>query len=230
MSKKILLIQEKFDLASNVFDRIITLANSWNTTVDLIHYISLDEELKPHTEQEDNLSAIHSKGKDLASMQDEVLRQTAEAFAKSDRLGSTITVTGSEKTLLEAIKHEDHYRLIIVGDVFLSKPPAPRIRLRNALQSYLIDQLKIPVVGTEELEKKNVFSPKHIFTILKFLIPVLVIYILVFSNQAPVMRFLSPDTTWERIVTALCVLIFSPLIAFLYGMTGQLLLKLFKLE
>ena len=46
MSKKILLLQEKFDPASEVFERIVTLANTWNTTVDLLHYISLDEESK----------------------------------------------------------------------------------------------------------------------------------------------------------------------------------------
>jgi hypothetical protein len=101
--------------------------------------------------------------------------------------------------------------------------------MRNTrdLAMRLRDTLKAPVVTMQELHMRYHFGWTDILKILFFALIVVGLYTVVFSFQTPILDFLGGDMHRDREwLTALCVGLFVPIVAFSYGRVTSLILKL----
>ena len=68
-------------------------------------------------------------------------------------------------------------------------------------------------------------------TLLGYLVLIVMIYVLVFTNQKPVLDFLGgPLHENFKIAAAVAVAVFSPLIAYVYGTVSELTLKIINVD
>ena len=74
------------------------------------------------------------------------------------------------------------------------------------------------------------FGKRDLFRLIGFAVLVTLIYFLVFTNQVGVLTFLM-GTVWKaKVIAAVAVFLFVPLVAFLYGNVAKSFLKLIKME
>jgi hypothetical protein len=107
------------------------------------------------------------------------------------------------------------------------------------------DHIKAPVVTSDELGSHFLFGKRDIARTVAFLAVTFVLYYLVFTNQEPILAFLVQsgwyaqavqDTLLSRIswvpklIVALAVFLFVPLVAYTYSSVTGALLKLIKME
>jgi hypothetical protein len=100
----------------------------------------------------------------------------------------------------------------------------------------LHDRLREPVVMADELEQQYLFNVGQVLRLVVFLALAAVLYILVFTNDETVLRFLHPQNEEgvaplsSRILAAIAVFLFIPVVAYLYGTASRLFLKLLRIE
>jgi hypothetical protein len=123
------------------------------------------------------------------------------------------------------------YSLVVIGDVFLSKDPSARKRMKRELALDLRDRLKAPVITTDELGSEFTPRVRHAVKFVGHLGLVLAALFLVFTHEAEILDFLGGDfhsrLPW---LTAVLVAVFVPVFAFLYGSVTQLALRLLRIE
>ena len=102
--------------------------------------------------------------------------------------------------------------------------------MKRDLIGFISDHLKVPVIGTEDLKSHYLFGPKQWLRMILFAAVSFLIYLAVFTNQAPILKFLSTPGTWHRVVAALPIALFVPAVAWVYGSFASYILKLIKLE
>jgi hypothetical protein len=123
------------------------------------------------------------------------------------------------------------YSLVVIGDVFLSKDPSARKRMKRELALDLRDRLKAPVITTDELGSEFTASARHAVKFVGHFSLVLIALFLVFTHQAAVLDFLGghlhSHVSW---LAAAAVVLFVPMFAFLYGSVTQLALRLLRIE
>lgn len=238
----ILWVQETFDPAAETFRQIIEIANKWNAAVELLRMAPGEEEkLKETTVVESEPILLPSaRTAYTGGIEDDVVepevrdnggfQQTLSELVKAGRSGGARSVGESPRKLLDSIDRSIPYSLIVVGNVFLSKGEATRKRMIRELQSLLMDNIKAPVVTAEELKSQFLFGAKHLPKLIAFLLITAVIYILLFTNQEPILNFLSADSWFRKCLATLAVALFVPLVAYLYGTATNLILKLIKME
>jgi hypothetical protein len=158
------------------------------------------------------------------------MKNTIEELSRMGRSGGGRTVGGAHENLLDALNPQIPYTMVVVGDLFLSKGHAARVRLQRELKSLLSDKIKAPVVGTDELKPQFLFSKRDLFRMVGYLALVIVIYFLVFTNQMQVLTFLSAAGWKAKVLAAVAVFIFVPVVAYFYGTVSKTFLKLIKIE
>ncbi len=217
----ILWIQERFDPASPYFSSICAVADKWDAAVELLR-------IRPQPEKEQE---GRSEKTEQAGEQDTGgIRETLAELIKRGRAGGARSVGRRKLEVLGAIDRSVPYSLIVVGDVFLSKGHVARMRLARELSSFLFDQLKRPVVMAEELASRYLFGPRQWLNLFLFLVVSGALYLGVFSFQEEVLLFLQAEGTRARALAVTAVLLFVPAIAFCYGSSARLVLKLIKME
>jgi len=106
--------------------------------------------------------------------------------------------------------------------------------MTRELQRSVGEHITAPVVGTEELKTQYLFGRRDVARLAGFLAVVGVIYLLVFSNQKIILKFLSGQWGSEgllvKILVALTVFLFVPIVAHCYGTVAKSLMKLVKME
>jgi cytidylate kinase len=238
----ILWIQENYDPAAETFQQILEIANKWNAAVELLRMTSdgekkqaeifglerKDEPLPPVTLPynggiEDDV--VTQEEKDNGGLQ-----KTLNELVKFGRSGGGRSGGESPQKVLDSISRSVPYSLIVVGNIFLSKAEANRKRMVRELQSLLMDNIKAPVVTAEELKTQFLFGARHLPRLIAFLFITAVLYILVFTNQEPIMNFLTVRTWSGKCLAVLAVALFVPFIAYIYGNAINLILKLIKME
>ena len=137
---------------------------------------------------------------------------------------------GGQERLAETLDRAAKYSIVVVGDVFLSKGSAARVRLTRELRSLVADHVKAPVVLADELKAQYLFGRKDAFRAMGFLLLVVLIYLAVFHNEEQVLVFLSREGWQARTLAVVAVFLFIPLVAYLYGSVVQAALKLIKME
>ena len=156
--------------------------------------------------------------------------ETVNKLIQAGRAGACHTIHGGIKYLINKIKQEKNYSLVVVGDVFLSQSSVIRKRLKRDMISLLSDQANAPVISSDELKEQYLFRPKQwINTIVYALFSSLLLF-LVFTNQKVILKFLSESEDWYRILAVVAVTLFAPLAAYLIGEFSHNIMKFFKLE
>jgi len=238
----ILWVQETYDPAAETFRQIIEIANKWNAAVELLRMSPEEEEQQ---KEGSGLEVEHAQvpGERPAyngGIEDDVvepeskdeggLQKTLNELSKSGRSGGGRTVGPSSRKLLDSIDRSVTYSLIVVDKVFLSKGESTRKRMVRELQSLLMDNIKAPVVTAEELKTQYLFGAKHLPKLIAFLIITAVLYTLVFTNQEPILHFLSAQSWFGKGLAAVVVMVLVPVLAYIYGSMMGMLLKLIKME
>jgi cytidylate kinase len=241
----ILWIQEAFDPASETFREVVEIAAKWQAAVQLIR---LDSEGAGRAERSE--AGVPDRQSETAAaseprvynggIEDDIdetelcedggLSKTVQELARLGRSGGGRVVCGGRQDLVNALERNVPYTLIVIGDVFLSRAHAARLRLARELRGFMNEHIKAPAVTADELKSQYLFGKRDLFRLFGFAALVLVIYLLVFTHQEAVLTFLV-GTVWKaKVLAALAVFLFVPLVAYLYGNVAKSFLKLIKME
>jgi cytidylate kinase len=240
----ILWVQERFEPGSENFGQIIRLAQRWGAAVELMRLIPPGE--LPVDAQ--TLADVPDYGyarqecalADDGGVQDDDpqtatddggLGRTEEELVDLGRFGGRHTVCGGYDQILERVQGSGRYTLVVIGDMFMSKGHSARTRQTRELALNIRDRLKAPVITADELKSRLLFGKRQAATLLGYLALIVVIYALVFTNQKSVLDFLGgPLHQNYKIVAAVAVALFSPLIAYVYGNVSGLALKIINVD
>jgi len=240
---RILWVQERFDPQAEVFQHLLDVAQRWEAAVELLRFKSTDGDGPPVIDRAapgadvPPPSARRASGgveadgsTDAEESDDGGLEETFNALVKAGRAGGRITVAGTPSDILAALDRTTPFSLVAVGDTFLDKGKAARLRLSRELGNTLHERLKVAVVPTEEMKAQLLFGPRQLATMLACLGVIALIYLLVFTHDRKVLDFMAREGTRWRVLAAALVALFVPLIAFTYGKAVHYLLKLIRME
>ena len=246
-STNILWIQEAFDHTSETFKQVVDIATKWNAAVVplLMAPENGEETDRPEEPAIATASAMTTAGEggtpeykggieddveEEAAGDDRGLKATLDELSRLGRSGGGRVVYGGAERLLGAIDRTATYTLVVIGAVFLSRGHAARLRMARELQSFLSDRIKAPVVSAEDLKSQYLFGQRDLVRMLGFIALVVLIYFLVFTNQEPILGFLSGSGWSAKTLASVAVFLFVPVVAYLYGSVAKALMKLIKME
>ncbi len=257
-STNILWIQERFDPETEGFHQVVEIATKWGAAVEPVRLIpGGDDDGGPvgqsaggAADAADRPLSLPGLGMGVAgggydggveddeaeapAADDGGLSRTVDELARVGRSGGGQVVRGGGDELLAGIDRLAPYTLVVVGDVFLGKGPAARQRLTRDLQSLLGDRMRAPVVTADELKSRYLFSGREAARAGAYLALVAAIFVLIFTHQHAVLRFLAGDwgerSTLDKSIVSLAVFLIVPLVAHSYGSVSKALLKLIKME
>jgi cytidylate kinase len=236
----ILWIQEAFDHTSETFQEVVEIAGKWSAAVELVRFA-------PGEAADGTVAAAalapSAPPRAEAGIEDEVeettcdeggLKQTLDELARLGKSAGGRYVRGERSSLVASCCGAVSHSLVVVGNLFLAKDPAAKLRLTRELQDSLASRMRVPVVTAEELRRHYLFGGRDVRSLVGFLAVVVVLYALVLTNQEPVLVFLfgrwSGGGTLTRVVVAAAVFAFVPLVAYCYGAVARSLMKLIKME
>ncbi len=257
-TSNLLWIQERFDPESDDFRNVVEIATKWNAAVELLRLdpSECDEEGEPRARMEAVAEGVRAGEGEVgydggieADTPDEErddggLKRSLDELARLGRSGGGRTVCGTQQRLVETVDRSFPYTLVVIGEVFLSKGHAARLRAMRDLRAYLGDRLRVPIVAAEELGSQYLFGRRDAVRTVLFLAVVVVLYWLVFTNQEAVLAFLAQEGWYgefmdrslgrfgwvQGILVSLALFLFIPLVALSYGKVTSALLKLIKME
>jgi hypothetical protein len=223
---------------------VVEIATKWNAAVELVRLEPGNGAQTPEPPEAPAKAEAPSTPREAdggieddreeSAADDGGLATTIEELARMGRSGGGRVVRGGGDRIADTLDRTAPYTLVVVGDLFSGKGREAALRLRRELQGFLSDRIKVPVVTTDELKAHFLFGWRDALRLAGFLAAVCVMYVLVFSNQEPVMRFMSG--TWgggkmpARMLLAGAVFSFIPAVAYLYGSVAEALMKLIKME
>jgi len=240
----ILWVQEQFSAASDSCQQISALAQRWGAAIELLR-------LLPPREPGDETTGAETAGEAHASIparhtsptggveddepqpvtDDGGLGETEEELVGLGRSGGQSTVHGGCDEIIMSSQDNGKYSLVVIGDLFLSKDQSARKRMTRELALDLRDRLKAPVITSDELGEQTSVSPRHVVKSVSYLTLVLIAFYLVFTHQAEVLEFLGGTTharmRWQG---AIAVVIFVPLLAYLYSSVTAFALRLLRID
>jgi hypothetical protein len=231
-----------FDTASDAFQEVVELATNWNAAVELFRLAPKDAERadppNPSSAPESNASNQYNGGIeddiDQVMADDGGVKSTLTELASAGRSGGGKVVFGEGRELLDALDRSVSYSLVVIGDLFLAKGHAARLRMTRDLQRFVSDRISAPVVGTDELKAQYLFGRRDVARLAVFLVVVAALYVVVFCNQAITVEFLfgqwGDGSHLSKTVVAAAVFVFVPVIAHCYGTVAKSLMKLIKME
>lgn len=251
----LLWIQEEFEPQSETFGKVVEIATKWNAAVELLRLGPAGSRPGQDSSHSSLIDApgTHS-GVELGGIVDDDpeepkgdggLEKTLEGLARAGRAGGGKSLFGNPHRIVEAVDRTVPYTLVVVGDLFLEKGHAARIRATRDLRSFLSERIRAPVVTVDELGAQYLFGIRDLVWTLVFLAVTVVLYFLVFSNQEAVLAFMA-NTGWyaeavkgtflgrfewmPKLVVSTTLLLFIPLVAFSYGRVTSAFMKLIKME
>jgi cytidylate kinase len=253
----LLWIQEEFPPQRRLYDQVVQIATKWNAAVELIKPDPEQESLQPQEaaladagmETAIPASSEYDGGIEADVSETEVddggLRGTLDELATIGRSGGGRVVRGDPNQLINTLDRSVPYTLVVVGDVFLSKGHAARLRATRDLRGFLSDRIKAPVVTADELGSQYLFGRRDIVRTAAFVLLVFFLYYQVFTHQEPILGFLAhsgwyadaiEDTFLSRfqwmakLIVSLTVFLFVPIVAYSYGSVTKAMLKLIRME
>lgn len=236
----ILWIQESFDPNGENFDQVTSLAKRWGAAVELLLFDSensrgvlspmedtealKDRSEKPYTggvEDDDVSSSVDDKG----------LSKTVDELVALGRSAGGFRLSGTARDVIDAVKDNNNYSLIIMGNIFQSKGHETSIRETRELGMVLKDKLKAPVINTKELHSRFLFGKTQALKLVAFILATFCIYGLVFTYQEPILKVLGGKLHMQfRWAASIGVGLFIPLVAFVYSTVTELILKLIDID
>ncbi len=165
---------------------------------------------------------------------DEGLKATLDALARLGRAGGARHVHGTRGSLVASCCGGVPHSMVVLGDLFLGSPHAARLRLTRELRGSITERVKVPVVTADELRTQYLFGRRDLFRLLGWVALVLLLFIVVFTNQDAVIQFLSGGEEERsrvmRLLVAAAVFAFVPIVAYSYGTVARLVMKLIRME
>lgn len=237
----ILWVQESFDVKGSALPELTEIAEKWNAAVSLVRLIATESGTDIQaTDAAPSPSAAGDSDEPNAGILDD--QQEAEAqddggmdlvmdwLIQHGRAGGSSTVRGSPQHLVQRLDRTAQVSLVVVGDLFLSKPGSVRKRQTRELCAYMAETLRVPVIGTDELKTQYLFGPGQWLKLAGSFGIVALAFAMVFLNQEPVTEFMTREGTHHRIFAVVVLTVFAPLFAHFVGQTAHYLLRLVKFE
>ncbi|MBI4677175.1 MAG: cytidylate kinase-like family protein [Elusimicrobia bacterium] len=233
----ILWIGERFTPACRAFGSVTQIAEKWNAAIEIMRLIPASEPgpapadgpQRPPAQGEGKTAAPAPADGEEAPDGNGGVKETLGELIERGRAGGARTVRGGPEAVLASVDPKVPYSLIVIGDVFLSKGHAARIRLTRELAGFLFDKLKRPVIMAEELAAQYLFGPRQLVQLVSCLLGTAVIYAAVFTHQAQALAFLQAGGK-TRFLAVAATLLLVPAVAYLYGTAARLVLKLIRME
>jgi hypothetical protein len=240
----ILWVQERFEPKSDNFNQILQLAQRWGAAVELLRLVPSGE---PYFDTEDIGQQADNGFKPAAcplpydggvedDEPDEVaddggLRSTEEALIDRGRCGGRHTVCGGTEKIMERVQGKGRYALVVIGDMFLSKAHSTRTRRTRELALSVRERLKAPVITADELKHRFLFGKRQAVTLMAFGALLVAIYAAIFTNQETVINLMSGALHQHfKWLASLAIILFIPLVAYVYGTVTGLALKLINID
>ncbi len=236
----ILWLSEKFDTSGELFQNVVKVARKWDAAVEIMRYAA-DEN---GAADEQTVSKTAPAGMILdqtvnGGIEDDVetpktdstrVDPVLDALLKEQCYGGSSTIYGDKENLITTLGHRTNYSLVVIDDLFLSKPETVRKRLTSDLRSLLADRIKAPVVEAEELKQELKFRVKDFVKMGVFALVAFLLFYLVFTNQATVLNILAGEEykSW-RILVIIAIVALVPAFAYTYGTITRQILRFFKL-
>jgi cytidylate kinase len=236
----ILWVQEAFDHTSETFREVVEIAGKWSAAVELVRFVP--------GEAADAAAAAGALAPSVppraeAGIEDDVeeeatdeggLKATLDELARLGKSAGGRQVHGERGSLVASCCGAVSHSLVVVGNLFLAKDPAAKLRLTREIQDSLASRMRVPVVTADELRRRYLFGRRDVLRLVGFLAVVVALYTLILTHQEPVLTFLfgrwSGGGLRTRIVVAATVFAFVPLVAYCYGAVARSLMKLIKME
>jgi cytidylate kinase len=247
-------IQEEFRAGSETYEKVVEIATKWNASVELLRLAPDAAQpgevvAEPPRELPDLARREHDGGieddEQDSGAEDGGLAATLDELALVGRAGGGRTAFGVRQGLLEAVDRTFPYTLVVVGDAFLSKGHAARIRATRDLRSFLSEQIRAPVVTADELGEQYLFGRRDALWTVVLLAFTVAIFFFVFTNQETVLAFMA-NTGWyaeavrgtalarfdwlPKALVSVVLVLFIPVVAFSYGRVASAFMKLIKME
>jgi hypothetical protein len=242
-STNLLWVQERFDPRSESLPQILEIAGKWNAAVELVQLTEIDGQAGPSeapesedrpgeapSAQVENGGILDDATGEEETHHDEGFREIRGRLIEAGRAGGYRTVPGGARELIASLDRTAPYTLVVIGDVFLSKAESVRKRLSREMVGYLSDNLRVPVIGADELKTRYLFGPSQWVRLLAFGGLALLLIWLVFTHQKEMLSFLSREGRHNRILSAVVLLVVVPVFAYVYGNFSRYVLRLFRFE
>jgi hypothetical protein len=240
----ILWIQQAFDPKAESFKQITRLAQRWGAAVELLRLVphKSDAQAAPTVKQTQDQSRSSEPSEQVYTggveddetetpAEDGGLALTQEELVAIGRSAGGFTVYGGASEVIEAVKENSQYSLVVLGHLFLDKAPETRKRQTREMGLTLRERLKAAVITVDELESRFLFGKKQTLKAVLYGAVVVCLYFLVFHFQEPILNFLGGEihAKWKWLASILVVL-FVPLVAYAYGTVTGLVLKLIDID
>jgi hypothetical protein len=240
----ILWVQQAFDPKAESFKQITRLAQRWGAAVELLRLVphKSDAQASATVNQTRDPSGSSKPSEQIytggveddeteAPADDGGLALTQEELVAIGRSAGGFTVSGGASEVIEAVKENSQYSLVVLGDLFLDKGPETRKRQTREMGLTLRERLKAAVLTVDELESRFLFGKKQALKAVLYGAAVVCLYLLVFHFQEPILNFLGGEmhAKWKWLASILVVL-FVPLVAYAYGTVAGLVLKLIDID
>jgi len=240
----ILWVQERFSAESENFQQVVHLAQRWGAAVELMRLISPEDSVADVNDIDEQSAYTFGRREcpleddggvedddPEAAVNDGGLGAAMEELINQGRCGGGHTVCGGYDKILERVRGDDDYALVVVGDMFLSKGQSTRTRRTRELAMSIRDRLKAPVITAEELKSRFLFGKSQALSFLGYTVILCLIYAAAFMNQDAILTFLSgPIHQHTKWLAPLVIVLFVPFIAYLYGSVTGLALKLINID
>jgi cytidylate kinase len=239
----ILYIQENFDSKPDNLGHVTQLAKRWGAAIELLRLIpkeeadeAMNEDIRPaplsaNQKNDSNYNGgVEDDGPQI-NMNDGGLSETLEELIAMGRSAGGYTVAGGSREVINTVKENNNYSLVIMGDLFSSKGPQASTRLTRELGLTLHDKLRTSVIDISELKSQYFFGKMQAFQLLVCTLITICIFGMVFTNQKPILNIIGGDLHEQyKWVSAFGIAIFVPFIAFIYGSVSGLILKLINID
>lgn len=216
----ILYVSERFKPGSATFRTMAEMARRWNSAVELIT-MPRAAALGDGTAGTETFDPEKTPG----------MRQCHTELKEIDCCGGCQAFYGTPEALLPALQRRTDSRLLILGDLYLDKSEAGRIRLRDELESQLSEALTFPVVDEAELHDRFRFRKEHVVRMSLWLLisAALLTVFLVFHES--VLTILAGEVSRPvRLLSIVGAVFAAPLFAYAYGSFVRFVLRLAGLE
>ena len=237
----ILWIQEAYNPQAETFLQINQIAQRWGAAIELLRFLPSEEMVPEAAEDETGLSSgtatksreytggIEEDVPEPPRVEDGGLNTALEELIRQGRSGGSRFVQGNFQALSSVISRNVNYSLVVIGDLFLSKPKAARTRMLRDLKVYLGGRIRVPVISSDELQEKYFLGGKEIIKSLVFVVLLAGMFWGVFSHQETVMKIIQDYKGW-KMLSMLGIGIFAPLFAYFYGTVAHIFLKIIKFD
>jgi hypothetical protein len=181
-------------------------------------------------EPEENGGILDDATGEDEAREDEGLKQLRDRLIAAGRAGGYRLVPSGPKALLSSLDRTTPYSLVVIGDVFLSKAASVRKRLSREMAGYLSDNLRVPVIGTDELKTRYLFGPAQWLKLIFLGALAGILFLPIITHQKEALSFLSGEGGHSRILGTIALLVFVLVFANVYGSFSRYLLRLFRFE